>query len=201
MDKETLERALGGYEKWLIFFGIFVAIGVAGESVFGLLNYRKSGELDQIRKTENLTLQKQVTDAQAELAQTNTRLLEEQRRLGDTCWRLERVERGVLPRAISDEQIQIILERLRRIPNLETVNVVAVDTTEDLTTQVVQLLQQVGAMGCLFSARIAPRGTLVYRANAAGNELAKAFWEVTARYFGGVTSVRAATGFEPLPEH
>lgn len=200
MDKEALEAALDGYEKWLIVFGVLVAVGVVGEAWFGFLNYKRSSQLHQIQRTENLTLQKQVADAQAEVGRTNERLLEEQRRLAEARWRLERVERGVLPREIPPQQLQTILERLRQIPDIGRVNVLTVDVAEPLTPQVVQILRQAGRLGQVFITQGPVRGTSIYRANPAGEAMARVFWEVTGRFFGGWESVRAI-GMETLPEH
>ena len=200
MDKEALEAALDGYEKWLIFFGVLVAIGAVGGSWFGLLNYTKSSQLHEIQKTENLTLQKQVADAQAEVGRTNERLLGEQRRLAEARWRLERVERGVLPREIPPEQLQTILERLRQIPNLGRVNILSVDAAEPITLQVLDTLRQAGVLGQVFETRSPIRGTIIYRANPAGEAMARVFWEVTGRFFGGSQPVRTL-GMEALPEH
>ncbi len=39
MDKGALLALISNLEKWALFFGILVAIGVAGESVYGIRLY------------------------------------------------------------------------------------------------------------------------------------------------------------------
>jgi hypothetical protein len=56
--KDALEAVLSKIEGWLLFFGIFVVIGVAGESVFGIRawwNNRKLQAVQHSIETERAT--------------------------------------------------------------------------------------------------------------------------------------------------
>jgi hypothetical protein len=52
MTKTELEALIATMEKWSIFFGILVAIGVTGESVVGFRLWRRNGELKTIQERE-----------------------------------------------------------------------------------------------------------------------------------------------------
>jgi hypothetical protein len=144
----------------------------------------------------------QAARAQLELAHTNERLLQEQRRLADARWRLERVERGVMPRGISAQQAQAIVERLRAIRSLGSVDIVTVDSRETLifAARVMTILRDAGIEVRMTVGPPVPDGTILYAGNPAGQELAQVFWEVTGRYFGGSLGVRPR-GLEAIPEH
>lgn len=69
-SKNDLETLLGRFEFWLLIFGVFVVIGVAGESVFGIRtwwNTRKLHEverqLDQVRQAEIAEMNRQAGEA------------------------------------------------------------------------------------------------------------------------------------------
>src|SRR5437667_2436103 len=54
MNKQSLESSLQTLDILLIVFGLLVAIGVAGESIFGFLHWRRSNQLRDIQTAENL---------------------------------------------------------------------------------------------------------------------------------------------------
>ncbi len=54
--KVELETLLNGFEKWLIFFGVLVAIGVAGESIWGFRAWWNNRKLHTV--TESIDLLK-----------------------------------------------------------------------------------------------------------------------------------------------
>lgn len=55
--KEELEALLRTLDVWVIVFGVFVAIGVAGESIVGFIHFRKSSQLQRLQTAENLAQQ------------------------------------------------------------------------------------------------------------------------------------------------
>jgi len=52
MEKEALQSALSSFERWQIFFALFVAIGVAGEFALGWVHFNKSKRLRAIEQSE-----------------------------------------------------------------------------------------------------------------------------------------------------
>lgn len=96
VGRAALERSLSTLDIWLIVFGVFVAIGVVGESVIGFLHWRRSGQLQTLQTSENLALEKAVADA-------NTRALDAQLAL----------EKFKAPRVLTPEQKLTISERLK----------------------------------------------------------------------------------------
>jgi membrane protein required for beta-lactamase induction len=66
VGKSELEGALSALDVWLIIFGIFVAIGVVGESVSGFLHWRRSGQLQVLQTSENLAQQREIARLSAE---------------------------------------------------------------------------------------------------------------------------------------
>jgi hypothetical protein len=124
LEKESLEAAMNGYEKWLIFFGILVAIGVIGESIFGFLQFRRSGQLHDVQRAENLLLQQQVADAQKQAADSSKYLAEANRRAADAQTQAAAaekqaadsklaLERFKAPRHLSPQQMETIIETAR----------------------------------------------------------------------------------------
>jgi uncharacterized protein YdbL (DUF1318 family) len=67
MGRAELERSLSTLDIWLIIFGVFVAIGVVGESLAGFLHWRRSGQLQAVQTSENLALQKDLKDTELKL--------------------------------------------------------------------------------------------------------------------------------------
>ena len=98
MDKASLESTLHTLDIWLIVFGIFLVIGVVGESIVGFLHWRRGGELAVIQTAENLALTHSIADANAHASDANKKAETE---------RLERVklEAKVPPRRLSGEQV------------------------------------------------------------------------------------------------
>src|SRR5947209_1828579 len=68
MGRAELESSLSTLDIWLIVFGVFVAIGVVGESVVGFLHWRRSGQLQELQTAENLAQQKDIARLSAETA-------------------------------------------------------------------------------------------------------------------------------------
>jgi hypothetical protein len=102
MDKAALETSLNTLDKWLIVFGVLVAIGVVGESIAGFLHWRRSGQLQRVQFAENLKLQKDVSDA-------NTRAVEAQLAL----------EKYKAPRSLTLEQLNALrtqMEPFGKVP-------------------------------------------------------------------------------------
>src|SRR5260370_15114283 len=58
--KEELEALLRTLDVWVIVFGVFVAIGVAGESIVGFIHFRKSSQLQRLQTSENLSQQAEI---------------------------------------------------------------------------------------------------------------------------------------------
>jgi hypothetical protein len=95
LDKVALEASLRSLDLWLIGFGIFVAVGVVGESIAGFLHWRRGGQLQAVQVAENLALQKAISDA-------NARAIEAQLAL----------EKFKAPRTLSPEQQRRIASKL-----------------------------------------------------------------------------------------
>ena len=144
MDKQALEIAIDSYGKWLIFFGVLVAIGAVGGSWYGILNYMRSNQLQRIVKQENLDLQTQAADAQRaaadaqkqaaeanthladanvraagaekQAADANTRAAEAQKGAADAQLALERYK---APRRLSPKQVAAITAAMHRYAGTE----------------------------------------------------------------------------------
>ena len=58
--KEELEALLRTLDVWVIIFGVFVAIGFAGESIVGFIHFRKGSQLQQLQTAENLAQQGEI---------------------------------------------------------------------------------------------------------------------------------------------
>jgi hypothetical protein len=99
MDKASLESTLRTLDIWLIVFGIFVAVGVVGESVVGFLHWRRGGQLAVVQTAENLALTNSIAAANGRASDANKKA---------ETGRLERVklEAKVSPRRLSGEQVR-----------------------------------------------------------------------------------------------
>ncbi len=64
MVKEQLELSMRSIEILLIVFGVLVAIGVAGESIYGFLLWRRNAELKTLQEREIALLTSQTAEAQ-----------------------------------------------------------------------------------------------------------------------------------------
>jgi hypothetical protein len=160
---------------------------------------------DRDTETRLASLNLEAAQSRERAAIIEERLLQEQRRLADARWRLERVERGALPRDIPAPQAQAIVEGLREIKGLGTINIVVAPNADEpnlFAERLRTIFQQAGVgVRTTVTMPASPlQGTLLYRGNAAGDQLAALLWRITGRYFGGSTSVRPL-GLEGLPQH
>ncbi|HTW64008.1 MAG TPA: hypothetical protein VME17_05295 [Bryobacteraceae bacterium] len=94
MTKVDLEAVIAVMEKWSIFFGILVAIGVTGESIVGFRLWRRNAELKAIQEREIAEL--------AHGTATATR-------------RAAELQLLIQPRELSDEQQHAITDSLKML--------------------------------------------------------------------------------------
>jgi uncharacterized membrane protein len=129
MDKASLESTLRTLDIWLIVFGVFVAIGVAGESVVGFLHWRRGGQLQAIQASEILELTNSVANA-------NERALEAQLAL----------ETFKAPRSLNDAQLAKIAAPLHQFVGQEYAVTTFWDLKEPLalSNRIHQALQLAG---------------------------------------------------------
>jgi hypothetical protein len=99
MTKVDLEASLNALDKRLIFFGVLVAIGVVGESIYGFLHWRKSNELQDLQNLENLGLQKEIAQL--------TKQAEE-----DHLARVK-IEQKMAPRSFDEHQQKQLAEKIK----------------------------------------------------------------------------------------
>jgi len=111
-------------------------------------------------------------------ALTEERLLDERRLTARERWRLERLERAVLPRTLTPEQRETLIPLLR---GLGSINVAAVNKPEPFyfAQQLMDLFQRAGIMGRLL---ILPAdsnqfGVATYIADANGQRLMDILWQ------------------------
>lgn len=108
MDKSALESSLSTLDVWLIIFGVFVAIGVVGESVAGFLHWRRSGQLQVVQTSENLAQRREIArlsteseSARASIAEANARAAEAQRETERLKADNLKMQAGLRPRRIA----------------------------------------------------------------------------------------------------
>jgi hypothetical protein len=126
--KGELEALLNGFEKWLIFFGVLVAIGVAGESIWGFRawwNNRKlhavAESVDNLRRLEITNIGKDTEKLRFAISESAERIaLAEQHAAeanriaeGERLARVK-IEEKIAPRRLSAEQIRTVADKLRR---------------------------------------------------------------------------------------
>ena len=127
MGKTELESWLNTIDIWLIVFGVLVAIGVVGESIFGFLHWRRSGELHAIQTTENLSLERDIENLRA----SNLEL-----------------QKQVRGREISGEQRRKVIAALTGNVSVDMVVSVVPDPEARMyAVSIVSLLMEVGMKG------------------------------------------------------
>lgn len=73
ITKEGLERSINSLEVLLIIFGVLVAVGVAGESIFGFRLWRKNSQLRAVEQLETAQLNKAAGEANELAGRANER--------------------------------------------------------------------------------------------------------------------------------
>lgn len=76
MGKAELEVFLARIDMWLLIFGVVVVVGVAGESVFGIIHWRNSRKLQEVQRAESLQQEERIALLTKEAAEANRRALE-----------------------------------------------------------------------------------------------------------------------------
>jgi hypothetical protein len=131
VGKAELESSLSTLDIWLIGFGVFVAIGVVGESVAGFLHWRRSGQLQALQTAENLAQQKDIERlsgeaeaARGQIANATKVAATATQRAADANVRAEQLEKEnleirqkVAGRRISKEQHDVLVNILSGQPS------------------------------------------------------------------------------------
>jgi hypothetical protein len=113
MTIDDLVALLKTLDKWLIVFGVLVAIGVVGEAVVGFIHFRKSSELQRLQTDENLKQQKEIEQLRADnlkleaLIQPRSLTTEKQRMIGESLRVLSGQKVTVLSFATDSEGYQL----------------------------------------------------------------------------------------------
>lgn len=76
MGKSELEVFLARIDVWLLIFGVIVVLGVAGESVFGIIHWWNSRKLQEVQRAESLHQEERIALLTKEAADANRRALE-----------------------------------------------------------------------------------------------------------------------------
>jgi hypothetical protein len=110
MDKDSLLALIGNLEKWALFFGILVAIGVAGESVYGIRLYWNNRKLHEIEDRDATAQRKEIARLSNETAEANVRAKEAEARAAEANLALERFK---APRTLTAEEFAHVTEAAR----------------------------------------------------------------------------------------
>lgn len=114
LGKAELGSWLSTLDIWLLVFGIIVAVGVAGEAIFGVMHWRAGNQLRAIQDAEALEQQRDIEGLRKETAEANRALEAE---------RAERVklEAAIAPRRLSSADKQKMAAALAGVPPLPIV--------------------------------------------------------------------------------
>lgn len=144
--KDALETTLDGFEKWVIFFGILVAVGVVGESVYGFRTWWNNRKLhateqaiDELRQAQIVDARRDIAEAQRDAAQANDNA--ERERLA----RLQ-LEARLADRVLTAQQQATIATRLRAMGS-RRIDILVVGNTPEisgLTNAIGAALHQAG---------------------------------------------------------
>lgn len=137
--------------------------------------------------------------ARAATILADARLLNEQRLTANERWRLERLEKAILPRNISPEFVGPLVAALQ---GLSSVNIAVVNKPEPMNFafSLMQILNFAHAFGKLIvlPSNSQQSGVAVYTPNLADDRLFNAFWNI-ARIGGKGIGVRTG-GLEDIPK-
>ena len=186
------------------FYANWILAMAAGAGALATVAVVVSGNIrDANLKRELAARDVELAQAKEQLARTDEKILAERRLTANERWRLDRVEKIVLPRQLSRQQYDALLEKLTASKVKGPINVAFVNRTEPtmFAVQFIELLRAAHLLGHTFSL---PRdsiltGVTTYRVDASGEEFAQILWQ-TAQVGGGSVGVRAI-GMESLPEH
>src|SRR2546426_7740477 len=81
MSMEGLEALLARTDVWLLIFGVFVAVGVAGESFFGIRHWWNSRLLRKLSDAEAKAKDKEIASLRLQVEESRRTNLEMQRRI------------------------------------------------------------------------------------------------------------------------
>lgn len=113
MTIDDLVELLKTLDKWLIAFGVLVAIGVVGEAVIGFIHFRKSDELQRLQTAENLSQQREIQQLKSNNLKLEARIqpcsltIEQQRLIGESLRPLAGQKVTVLSFATDPEGYQL----------------------------------------------------------------------------------------------
>ncbi|MDP3553079.1 hypothetical protein [Methylocystis sp.] len=151
-------------------------------------------------KQKIMGLEANLENARREAKIADARLLHEQRLTSDERWRLERLERAVLPRSITPEHIGALVSALRG--KAKRIAIWVVDKTEPIgfATQLLQIFKRadIEANIVLIFAKTQQFGVTTWVVNNEGSEISRILWE-TARIGGSELRARPI-GLEGLPD-
>jgi hypothetical protein len=166
--KDELESLLGGFEIWLLIFGLLVVTGVAGESFFGIRtwwNNRKLQEvnrqIDQYRQSETAQVNQRAGEAleraakaEENLAGANERAAKAEQAAAEANRAAEqerlarvRIEERLAPRVLSPQQQQILVQRLRPLAE-RTIDIFIYGDTPEIVGVATVLTSLLRSAGC-----------------------------------------------------
>src|SRR6266567_1771290 len=199
MGNSELESAtywLSWVERGQLVAAFLVALGVAMEFIGSWIGSRLHRTIEDARTAEVARLNNDTERLRAEAAKASERaalteetILAERRLTARERWRLERVERAVFPRVITQEQRRFLVSELKG--KISSMNICALDRAEPrlYALSILQVLHDAGVSTKLFwlPKDSDEQGIVTYVVNEDGRVFAKTLWKV--RIGGGTLGI------------
>jgi hypothetical protein len=188
--------------NWALFIGIlFSAAGTFGSIWAGGIRERYADERISKNEADTAAANQRAAEANAQLALTNERVLAERRLTANERSRLSRLEKAVLPRALSPEMTVVLIDALKT-GNFKTINVAYVDKPEPMlyAMSLMMAFKQAGIMGQFirFPKNTNQAGVSIWKVNSDGERLAELLWQ-KFQIGGGVVAGAVPIGWETIP--
>jgi hypothetical protein len=130
LDRVHLEALIGRLEVWALIFGALVAIGVVGESVYGIRLWWNNRKLQAMQSAESDSLRAEIAKLGNTTAEANARAAEANQKFESERIARLKLEQRLAPRVISMEQANIIGALLKRFSGQKYVFVTYQDDKE-----------------------------------------------------------------------
>lgn len=177
------------------------AVGTFGTIWAGGIRDRYADERISKNEADTAAANQRAAEANAQLALTNERVLAERRLTANERWRLSRLEKAVLPRALSPELTVALVDALKS-GNFKAVNIAYIDKPESMlyAMSLMMAFKQAGITGQFirFPKTTDQAGVALWRANPDGDRLAQLLWQ-KFQIGGSVVARIVPIGWEVIP--
>lgn len=202
LSQHAADEVFGWANFTLVLGSVLVLVGTAVAIWASGIREQYANERISKNEAETADANKRAAEANAELALTNERVMAERRLTANERWRLSRIEKAVLPRALTPEMTVALIEALIA-GHFHPINIAYIDKTEPMlyAMSIMIVFKQAGIMGNLIRLpkTMDQAGVTMWKVDDDGERLSTLLWQ-KFQIGGGMVAGIVPIGWETIPK-